>query len=52
MGKRITLSYWKDRSPNRFSIGRNASLRDLRSWSLVVGRHIFSFELHGWGPNP
>lgn len=49
---KIKLTHWKDRVPHRLNFGRNASLRDVRSWSMWIGRHCFGLEIHGLGPNP
>lgn len=49
VNKKIVLRYWKDRVTHRFRMGRNASLHNVRSWTLVAGKRFLTFELHGWG---
>lgn len=49
---KIKFNHWKDHIPHRFAFGRNAHLRDIRSWTLVAGKHYFTVEIHGMGPNP
>lgn len=48
----IVFYHWKDTVPHRISFDRNASVRDVRSWSGWIGRHCFGVEIHGLGPNP
>ena len=52
MAAELRFTYWKDVIPHGFHFGRNAHLRNVRSWSLWLGRHCFGFQLHGFGPNP
>jgi hypothetical protein len=46
----IKFRHWKDRASHGLSFGRNAHLRNVRSWSLWAGPHCFTVELHGLGP--
>lgn len=47
---KIKFRHWKDDVPHRFWVGRNASLRDMRSWTAWIGPHCFTVEIHGLGP--
>lgn len=49
---KIKLKHWADRVPHRVAVFRNAHRRDVRSWSAWIGRHCFTVEVHGLGPNP
>lgn len=49
---KIKFKCWKDRVPHRLSFGRNAHLRDVRSWTAVIGKFYLTVEVHGLGPNP
>jgi len=49
---KIVFAHWKDRATHGLSFGRNANLRDVRSWTAWVGRHCFTVEVHGFGPSP
>lgn len=49
---KIKFRHWKDTVPHKFSIGRNAHLRNVRSWYAWIGRNCFVVEVHGLGPTP
>ena len=52
MAKKIVFGYWKDSVPHRFWMGCNASLKNMRSWGLTIGRQQLNVSGHGVGPHP